>query len=1000
MFWHLRCSQACILGFALTVIVTCASAQRVDIITEFGPKTADHPSPNAAAGGRVNGLAIDPTNNDVLYAASEWGGLFKSTDRGERWQHLASHVPHATWDIAVDPNNNQRLIATSFYDGRVRSRAGINISRDGGRTWTTPSSGRPPRVGWPGGWWCLEPEMFLEPSAMGIAFDPDNKGVVYVGTMCGLAKSVNGGENWRFLHPSPDPISVFNPALPVWDVIVHDGVVDLCGGMGHMRSTDDGQTWTTVTNPANQVPSGRCSIAASPLEKDVLFLVTGTTLRDSIDGGKTWQQSYTYPSRQQGRIPFVATYKGWNPKTSQQGFLLWLGDVTLHLSECEGPPKRGRRCRDKWRGQTAAGRPPEDLSHARGAHHDMGQIVFESKPLDACPVALSTDGGVYYNKATKYPECLFGIRWIEPIKVPQAAWNYDMVGVRRPGAEKEDIYYGNQDSGLFGTTTAGKRNPEWRAQEGADGHDVAADARNVISTVCCGVDAGGNMTSGLIFSRPGMTTRRGEIKLPTGITGGDIRRFEQLDALKSFGPDSFVFLTYKGVFVTRNIGLSPTWTQLGDPKGRGQPSDLCGVQIARGTPGGAPIFFAKLGQGPHDVAVCDGKKNSDLYLHDGIGASGKWHLVDTDRGVGIFAVNPRNPNDIIISEIRDRYEEDLWIDPTKPVITNYAKRELEDIRDDIKKMNNDATWTITIAGDPKLTSLVRTWLKDNAGVPLGQMFEAPKREPHKWAAGTVYVRVAGRAIMKRTRDGGKTWQEMPELTQVMHGNGRFRSVPSLGPAKYTELEPYPQPMMVAFDPDNPKFLVAGAANAGLFVSRDDGRTWRVLTDPLNPGGSGVPHIPRPRYIHFDHYANDKLRLYIGTQGRGQWRIDLSNLSGKPKPVTRTVLSGVMFATDSHRIVGRAASGALRRIAASIRARTNPQVIIEGHTDNTGEKPHNQTLSENRADAVRDWLRDNGGVPEAIMTTRGFGDSLPVGSNLTRAGRRKNRRVEVLVISRP
>ena len=48
--------------------------------------------------------------------------------------------------------------------------------------------------------------------------------------------------------------------------------------------------------------------------------------------------------------------------------------------------------------------------------------------------------------------------------------------------------------------------------------------------------------------------------------------------------------------------------------------------------------------------------------------------------------------------------------------------------------------------------------------------------------------------------------------------------------------------------------------------------WTLLSDPDNPQESGRPHIPRARYVHFDHDEGGTLRMYIATQGRGVWRV--------------------------------------------------------------------------------------------------------------------------------
>jgi len=71
------------------------------------------------------------------------------------------------------------------------------------------------------------------------------------------------------------------------------------------------------------------------------------------------------------------------------------------------------------------------------------------------------------------------------------------------------------------------------------------------------------------------------------------------------------------------------------------------------------------------------------------------------------------------------------------------------------------------------------------------------------------------------------------------------------------------------------------------------------------------------------------------------------------------------------------------------------IRIEGYTDNSGEKSYNLDLSQRRADAVRDFLIENGIRAERI-TARGYGEENAVVSNDTAEGRRENRRVEVLV----
>jgi outer membrane protein OmpA-like peptidoglycan-associated protein len=78
-------------------------------------------------------------------------------------------------------------------------------------------------------------------------------------------------------------------------------------------------------------------------------------------------------------------------------------------------------------------------------------------------------------------------------------------------------------------------------------------------------------------------------------------------------------------------------------------------------------------------------------------------------------------------------------------------------------------------------------------------------------------------------------------------------------------------------------------------------------------------------------------------------------------------------------------------------RANPQLrlAIEGHTDNVGQDAANQTLSEDRAAAVRDHLIGTYGIDAERLKSQGFGASRPTTSNDTAEGRQANRRVDLV-----
>jgi outer membrane protein OmpA-like peptidoglycan-associated protein len=106
------------------------------------------------------------------------------------------------------------------------------------------------------------------------------------------------------------------------------------------------------------------------------------------------------------------------------------------------------------------------------------------------------------------------------------------------------------------------------------------------------------------------------------------------------------------------------------------------------------------------------------------------------------------------------------------------------------------------------------------------------------------------------------------------------------------------------------------------------------------------------------------------------------------------MSDVLF--DSAKFTLRpAAREKLAKISGIVLAYPTLALAIEGNTDSVGGDAYNQTLSENRAGSVRDYLGQQG-IPSASMTAHGFGKSQPVASNDTAGGRQQNRRVELIV----
>ena len=130
---------------------------------------------------------------------------------------------------------------------------------------------------------------------------------------------------------------------------------------------------------------------------------------------------------------------------------------------------------------------------------------------------------------------------------------------------------------------------------------------------------------------------------------------------------------------------------------------------------------------------------------------------------------------------------------------------------------------------------------------------------------------------------------------------------------------------------------------------------------------------------------------------------LKELNAKvtPAEIKIDLAADVLFDFDKAEIK-KQAEPTLQNLATVLKANAGAKVAIEGHTDGKGADAYNQTLSEQRAASVKQWLVANAHVDGGAITTRGWGKTKPVAHNAKPdgsddpEGRAKNRRVEVVV----
>ncbi|MDP8981073.1 MAG: hypothetical protein M3O35_10825 [Acidobacteriota bacterium] len=254
--------------------------------------------------GRVNAIAIDPRDNNVVYIGAAEGGVWKTTDGGQNWIPLTDDQPSlANGSIAIDPNSpdvvyvgtgEENFTGDSYYG------AGILKSTDGGQHWTS----------------IVGP--FLRATIGSLAVHPVNGQVILaavgtIGTLTpstltrGVWRSADGGLTWtQVLTGAPATSVLFDPSNGN-TAYAALGNINGAGSNGVYKSSDAGKTWTQISGSgANALPSaniGRVDIGISPSNPSTLFVAIQDSSSSTFgsllgvfkttDGGSTWNKLTT-----------------------------------------------------------------------------------------------------------------------------------------------------------------------------------------------------------------------------------------------------------------------------------------------------------------------------------------------------------------------------------------------------------------------------------------------------------------------------------------------------------------------------------------------------------------------------------------------------------------------------------------------------------------------------------------------------------------------------------
>jgi outer membrane protein OmpA-like peptidoglycan-associated protein len=121
-------------------------------------------------------------------------------------------------------------------------------------------------------------------------------------------------------------------------------------------------------------------------------------------------------------------------------------------------------------------------------------------------------------------------------------------------------------------------------------------------------------------------------------------------------------------------------------------------------------------------------------------------------------------------------------------------------------------------------------------------------------------------------------------------------------------------------------------------------------------------------------------------------VGLDDLYGTISSGEAWTTRGILFDVDSD-VLRPESTPVLNQIKQALTQHEDLSIVIEGHTDSTGDDAHNQDLSNRRAQSVVRWLAGEG-VAESRLTGEGKGETVPVGDNATLEGRQENRRVVI------
>lgn len=694
----------------------------------------DEFQPDVKWSGRINTIAVHPTDPLRLTVASESGGLFQSADGGETWHHLDGMPAWRTISVLYYPADPQVLIATADSDFKTESGAGIWRSGDGGETWAKvaisgTSSSRCDRSS----------------SAWDIAVLPAGT-ILLVATDCGIAITDNS-RSWHRITSG----DAGRPFRSVRYLSGRDFVA--AGPEGVYVFGDLGRSSTRAAGRMAAVESYH-ALAVSPHDSSDLYLIdNASVVYQSFDRGRSWVRGSTPPEPDGGcgGVPFVRAAR--------------FGSRTrLYV---------GNRC-DVFR--SAGG----GWTRMRTDHGDTRDLVL----TDDEPTHLATDGGfhVWDEEASRWVSKGGNGHGLSALQI------YEVSGQRieggfSPGAPfpffeppRYDLYIGTQDNDLWSSASSGRTWPFRRAAEGFRidlARSVPTSSSSRVVFTACGAcvtrmsdplfrndvdfpDATRASAKPYAMERPGAFAQFDRVAGRTGARWPWALHFTE-----NFGEDWHIV----DVFPEDPASL-PQFS--GTP-----PVAYFAVRTGADASGQAVDKLLRIstlrGGGP--PAECDDDGVTSIFRRcypdmTGHGGLGRREHSSGFASESVFALDPADPMHLIAPDPRDEHIKESW-------------------------------------------------------------------------------------------DGGRTWEPIAGVRELVTHGGALRSVPNERDTWSSLIS------VVSFHPENATLVLMGAREGGLYFSHDRGRRWQHV-----PGSERIPHVSS---FHWKSHNE----VYVSSYGRGLWRLRIA-----------------------------------------------------------------------------------------------------------------------------